>query len=280
MTRSASPRSTSRTPKSGGQKEIRSLSKGLDILFLFQPGRPALSVEDISRELGLPKSSTYRLVATLRKRGFLRKLAGTDSYTLDARLLRFGEIVRASTDLHRVALPHMEELAERTRETVVLVLRSGDRGVVVEKAESAEMTRFIPSVGWSFPLQCGSTGKVLLADLPEDKLEKYLARPLERVTEKTIVDPDELLVELQRVKKAGYAISDEEFVVGTRAVAAPIRDDRGSVVAGLAIAGPAERLSLERIRELVPCVLECAEAISAELGAFGAPELATAGPPR
>jgi len=250
----------------GGQKSVRSLARGLRILSLFVPERPTLSVEEMSRELGLAKSSTYRLVATLRDSGYLTRVPKSDRYTLDTQFLRFGEVVRASTELERAARPYLEHLASTIGETAVLVVRSGDRGVVVETAESTQPIRFIPAAGWSFPLHCGSSGKLLLAHLADRQREQYLGRPLERMTERTIVSPSALDNELATIRRRGSATCDGECMIGVRTAAAPIRDAAGTVVAAVAIAGPAERLTARRQRELIPVLVESAAAISAELG--------------
>lgn len=250
---------------------MRSLARGLQILSLFRPERPSLSVEEISQELDLPKSSVYRLVATLRDSGYLRKLPGADGYTLHLQFLRFGEVVRASAELEQAARPHLVRLTQAAGETALLVIRNGDRGMVVEITESPEPMRVIPSIGWSFPLHCGASGKLLLAELPEAERERYLDRPLEKMTERTIAMRDPLRRELARIRSRGYATCDGECMIGVRTAAAPVRDSRGTAIAAVAIAGPAARLDPARQREALSLILTTADAISAEIG--GAAEL-------
>lgn len=261
-------KATETPERSRGQAQIQSLAKGLEMLSLFRPGRPAMTVEELAREVRIPKSSAYRVVATLRDRGYLRKLPRGEGYGLGAVMLRFGEVVRESSELHRIAPPIMSALAADSLETAIIAIRSGNRGVVTDKAESPEMMRWIPEPGWSFPLHIGATGKVILAWLPAAERRAYIEHPLEQATEHTITDPEALEEELKLVRAAGYAIADEEAMLGGRTVAAPVFEANGVLAASLGIAGPALRLTQERAEELAPMVMERARLLSEALGAF------------
>ena len=250
-----------------GQAQVQSLVKGLELLALYRPGRAVLTVSEMSRELDAPQSSVYRFVATLRDQGYLRKLPGGEGYALNTEVLRFGDIVRESSELQRLAPPVMRSLVAATGETVFLSLRSGNRGVVIDKVESSEMMRIIPAVGWSFPLHAGSTGKVLLAWEPEDYRSEYLQNNLEQATDNTIIDPESLERELAAVRKTGFALADEEYMVGGRTVAAPVFDAPEQIAASIGIAAPAIRLTHEDAHSLAPIVVEHAQRLSAELGA-------------
>lgn len=250
------------TTRQRGQAQIQSLAKGLEMLSLFRADRPSMTVEELAAGVGIPKSSAYRVVATLRDRGYLRKLPRGEGYSLGALTIRFGEVVRESSMLHRVAPPIMQALAAESRETAIIAIKSGDRGIVTDKADSPEMMRWIPERGWSFPLHVGATGKVILAWLTAAERRAYLAKPLERATDTTIVDPDALEEELAQVRRDGYAIMDEEAMVGGRAVAAPVFDKSGKLTASLGIAGPALRLTLDRAHELAPVVVSYATRLS------------------
>jgi IclR family acetate operon transcriptional repressor len=252
-----------------GQAQIQSLAKGLEMLALFRPGRPSLTVEELAREVNIPKSSAYRVVATLRDRGYLRKLPRGQGYALGAVMIRFGEVVRESSEIHQAAPPIMSALAAASRETAIVAVRSGDRGIVTDKADSPEMMRWIPEPGWSFPLHIGATGKIILAWMTPAERRAYLAQPLEQATERTLTDPAALEEELAHVREAGWAVADEEAMLGGRTVAAPVFDAHGTVVASLGIAGPSLRLTLERAEELAPMVMDHARRLSEALGATG-----------
>lgn len=248
---------------------MQTLAKGLEILALFRPDRHTLTVEQIAAELDLPKSSTYRLVRTLRQTGYLRK-SGRDGYTLDTRLLRFGEVVRATSRVHDLAQPYMEELVRASQESAALVLRSGDRASVVAKVDSPQTIKLLPETGWSYPLHAGAAGKVFLANMPRAELRRYLARPLEHVTEQTVVEPEPLEAQLEQIRSDGYAVIEEELIPGGVSLAAPVLDADGTVAACLSVAGPRARFTIEAAIAVAPAMRDCAQRMSAELGA--APE--------
>ncbi len=250
-----------------GQKEIKSLGKAIEILFAFTRERPSLTVEQISRELGFPQSTTYRLIATLRDKGVVRQKPGTDSYMLGARLLQFGDIIRLSLDLRHTALPFMQQAVRGSRETVVLVVPTDNQATYLEMIESPEPMRVIPGDGMSFPLHCGATRRTLLAHMGADFQERYLRGSMLRYTTGTIVDKAALREDLAQIVRRGYAIGNQEIYAGARSLAAPVRDAADQVVASVGIVGPAQRLTDARLQKLLPCLLECAEGISRALGA-------------
>jgi IclR family KDG regulon transcriptional repressor len=252
---------------SSGQKEIKSLAKALEILFSFTRERPSLTVGEISRELGFPPSTTYRLVATLRDKGLVQQKPGTDSYMLGVRLLQLGDVIRLSLDLRHVALPFMQRLVQTSRETVVLVAATDSQATYLEMIESPEPMRVIPSDGMSFPLHCGATRRTLLAHMDPESKERYMKGRLRRYTPGTIVDKAELREDLERIIARGYAIGNQEIYSGARSLAAPVRDAGDRVVASIGIVGPMQRLTDERISKLLPSLLGCAEDISRALGA-------------
>jgi IclR family KDG regulon transcriptional repressor len=252
---------------STGQKEIKSLAKALEILFSFTRERPSLTIGEISRELGFPPSTTYRLVATLRDKGLVQQKPGTDSYMLGVRLLQLGDVIRLSLDLRHAALPYMQRLVQTSRETVVLVAATDSQATYLEMIESPEPMRVIPSDGMSFPLHCGATRRTLLAHMEPEAQERYMKGRLKRYTPGTIVDKAELREDLERILERGYAIGNQEIYSGARSLAAPIRDAGDRVVASIGIVGPMQRLTDERISKLLPSLLGCAEDISRALGA-------------
>lgn len=250
-----------------GQKKVKSLGKAIDILFAFTRERPALTVDEVSRELGFPHSTTYRLFATLRDKGALQQKPGTDSYVLGARLLQLADVIRLSLDLRGLALPWMQQLVDSSRETVVLVVPTDGQATYIEMIPSPEPMRVIPSDGMSFPLHCGGTRRILLAHMEEEARELYLRGRLRSYTRGTIVDKAELRADLARIAARGYAIGNQEIYDGARSLAAPVRDAGARVIASIGIVGPAHRLTDERIERLLPSLLRCARHISVSLGA-------------
>lgn len=254
-------------PAASGQKAIKSLGKAIDVIFAFTRERPSLTVEEISRVLGFPRSSTYRLIATLREKGVVRQKAGSGSYMLGTRLLQLGDVIRLSLDLRHTALPFMQKLVGISRETVVLVVPTDSQATYLEMLESPEPMRVIPSDGMSFPLHCGSTRRILLAFMSPEFQESYLRGRLRRFSAGTLVDKTALRSDLAQIRKRGYATSNQEIYAGARSLAVPVRDAADRVIASLGIVGPVQRLTDPRLEKLLPSLLECAEGISIALGA-------------
>lgn len=242
----------------------QSLAHGLNILLLYDASAPLLTVAEISKRLGYSQSKAYRLVRTLTQYDFLQEENGTARYTLGLNALRLGLLAKNQFNLARLAKPFMQELSGRTRETVLLTSIQGTRGVVLERVESEEPVRFsVFQPGVTFPLHCGASSKILMAFLPEEEWDYIITKEgLKRYTSNTIVDPELLKTHLRQIRKRGVAFSDQEVERDVRAVAAPILDLNGDLIAGLSIAGPAYRISKRRATELSKLVSAYAQQIS------------------
>jgi DNA-binding IclR family transcriptional regulator len=213
----------------------------LDVLLLFQETWPELTAEEICELIDAPRSTTYRYIRILREKGFLEKSA-TRGYRLGPRLLQLGRIARSRRDISDIALPVMEDIARQTRETVLLTRLFGDSAVCVERIEGPQTVRISFEIGQVQPLHGGASSKILLAFVDEDKWDQHLTSELERFTEYTITEPEELKEQLRQIRRQGYCDSESEVDLGARAVAVPIKDTRGRVVAGLSTAGPVFRM--------------------------------------
>jgi DNA-binding IclR family transcriptional regulator len=225
-----------------------------------------LGVTELGRLLDVHKATASRLVTTLAQRGLLERDRVSEKYRLGFGLIRLAGAAMAGLDLVRTAHPILDDLAERTRETVNLGVLSGDAVVYVDQISG---TRAIVSVSWvgrRTPLHCTSNGKVLLANLPAAERDRLLERPLERLTPTTIVDVDALLAQLGEVRLRGYAQTLEELEEGLNAVAAPVRQADGEVIAALSVSGPAFRMRPLDLPRIARLTVEAANAVSRRLG--------------
>jgi IclR family transcriptional regulator, KDG regulon repressor len=233
-----------------------------------------LGVSDVAREHRLTKSTAFRVLSTLRKTGHLQQDAETGRYRLGLRLLDLGQRVAAGLDVRRVAAPTMYELAQRSRGSVFLAMLLDAAVINVAQVESPDPVRVVmdgPQLG-RLPHTI-ATGKVLLAHMgPSARAAAIAGLELRPLTPRTIVDRDQIEPELERVRKQGYAVNDQEQVMSVRGVAAPIRDHRGQVVAALSVAAPAVRLTQEQVPRYAEWACAAAEEISGNLGAPGAYE--------
>lgn len=254
--------------KSNERYFLEGFERVVRVLEVLRRGGKPLRLSHISSLVDLPTTSTYRIMRTLEQLEFIVRDVDTRRYWLGPRLLDFGLAVLNSLEPRHVALPYMEHLAELTGETVNFSFLIGSRAILAEVVEGTHVLAVRRRVGHSFPPHVSSVGKVLLADLTEDKVRRLLGEgPLEALTEKTKTSIADLLKELEMVRQVGYAMNDEESTTGLRAVGAPVRDMRGRVVAALSVIGPTMRVSDDRLSMEWPhLVVSTAEAISRALG--------------
>jgi IclR family KDG regulon transcriptional repressor len=241
-----------------------SLLNGLKILLLYNNSTPSLAVAEISKKLGYSKSKAYRLIKSLVDCNFLQKKLGTKEYGLGVNSLRLGLIAQQNVKFFEIVRPLMEELSRLTKESVSLAARDRTKIILLEKVESDEPVRHsLASFGEVQPLTSGASSKVLLAYCDEEEWDQIISREgLRRYTPFTITSANQLKKQLREIRKKGYALSDREQIADVRAVAAPIRDINGQVVAALGITGPAYRINKKRVREFAELVVQYADKIS------------------
>lgn len=247
--------------------EVQSLQRAIAILRVFTVDSPELGVTEISQRVGLHKSTTFRLLNTLAVEGLIAQDPDSGRYRLGLGLLELAGGVTVYNDTRRVARRHMRTLAEKIGATVSLAILEGDASINLEQA--MPRGRSVVKTDWTgrrLPLHATSTGKALLAWLDPDAVAPALQQPLEIYTPHTIASVEALEAELNTSREAGYAIEHAEYETGLNAIAAPVRDHTGKVIAALSASGPSYHLTPERFEEVAKEVISAARAISAELG--------------
>jgi DNA-binding IclR family transcriptional regulator len=252
--------------KQSSASSIQSVQRAAAILQCFTRTDTELGVTTISRELGLHKSTISRLLSTLQQEGFVEQNPETGKYRLGMALVTLAGIVLERIDLREVARPYLAELAEQTQETVNVVVLSDNECMNVGGAASPSPIQYIGRIGRRTPLHCTSAGKVLLAYLPPEERAEILPARLARYTDQTIVDRQALDRLLKQVRRQGYAVTHGEHQAGLSAVAGPIYDHTGQVVASVVVSGPTYRIGPEEVTRLVEAVQETAREISTQLG--------------
>ncbi|MBI4561676.1 MAG: IclR family transcriptional regulator [Candidatus Rokubacteria bacterium] len=248
---------------------LKSLRKAMRILECFSLQKPRLSLTDIARKVGLPLSTTHRILATLRDVGIVEQGGNRDVYRLGLKLFELGSMVLANMEVHREALPFIEELSRESGETVHLGVFDGSQVVSIEKMDSPHGLASQVTIGKGAPAYCTAVGKALLAFQSDAVVNQICRKGLTPNTPQTNTDPALLRKELQRVRTSGYAVDDREHQPDVRCVAAPIRDHSGNVIASMSVSGPATRISKERIPALAVRVKAVAAKLSARLGYSG-----------
>jgi IclR family KDG regulon transcriptional repressor len=249
---------------------LSSVRNAARVLRAFTHADQELGVTELSRRLGLGKSTTHRLVATLEAERLLEQDSRTGKYRLGLALYELGTTVTEHVDLHQAALPVLTTLRHRTGEMVHVAVLDGLEAVYVERLESLYMLPVFRRVGHRLPAHWTSSGKVLLAALPRAELQRRLqGAALEGRTDRTITDHKALIAELDQVAAQGWASNVEEGELGVTSVGAPLRGADGKVMAAVTIVGSSERITTESIRRYRAAVTEAAAVISGRLGYRG-----------
>jgi DNA-binding IclR family transcriptional regulator len=248
---------------------VRSVDRAAALLLALGESQGEAGVTELARRLGLHKSTASRLLATLQKRGLVEQDEETGKYRLGLVIIRLAERAERTLDLRGIAMPELERLARLTHETTGLGILDGDSLLTVAQADGPNLIAVGDWTGRSTPLQCVASGKVLLSSVAEREVLRIVRRGLVSYTERTITELEPLLEELARIRRRGYATALGEFEMGLNAVAAPVHDARGNVIAAVDIWGPAFRLTPRRIPELAAQAREAAAAISVRLGGTG-----------
>lgn len=246
------------------QNKNKTLVKSMDLLQLFIT-HPTLSLNDMVKLSSIPKTSVHRMIGSLVEMGFLTR-SEDGQYSLGLSFLQFGQLVADRLDIRQVALPLMKELRDDVGEAVNLIMKDGKEAIYIEKVDTNHPVRLYTKIGRRSPLYAGDS-RILLAFLPDQEMEQYLRETeLVPIGLGTITDKNQLRHILLKSREDGYTISRSELENYTSALAAPIFDHRGQVIAGLSIAGPDVRFQNERLPELKVKVMGASEEISRKLG--------------
>ena len=246
---------------------VQSVDRALSVLEILAAQGEA-GVTEVAAELGVHKSTAFRLVAVLESRGFVEQLADRGKYRLGFGLVRLAGAVAAQLDIAQEGRPICEALAAEVEETVNIAILDSDRAVNVSQVRGPAALSTHNWVGQATPLHATSSGKVLLAHAPEAVRKGALSRELQRFTPATITDPEVLRQHLEQVVEQGWGATVEEYEVGLSAVAAPVLGADGAVIAALSVSGPSFRMESESFPRLARRVIECADELSRRLGFF------------
>lgn len=262
-----------RTPSTGGKRQdalfVGSLEKGLRVLYAFRQAGASLGLREIAEETGLHVSAAQRFTHTLHRLGYLAKDKRTKRYRLAPKLLDFSFTYLRADGLAECATPHMIELAEQCDETINLSQLEGTDTICISRMPRRGIRSPSGVVGARRPAFCTSSGRAMLASLPEHEAVRLIEESdRTALTPKTVTGRDEILDRLAHVRSTGFGIVEEEFVIGEISIAAPILDYSGRPAGAVNIPVPSARWSTEAVCErLAPLVIQTARAISRTKGA-------------
>jgi len=255
------------TADSGTRPAFQVLERTFGILEVFTESRPEWGTSDIARELGLPVPTVHRILAALKRLGYVAQHRETRRFRLGLAALSLGERARAVAGLRPVALGPLRQLSGATGETALLTVLTPerDRSVCLERVETPQPLRLSVQPGNQLPLHAGASQKALLAFMPDDEIGRLIARPLQRLCHATITDAGALRRELDAIRARGWAGSYEETNVGVWGIAVPVLSE-ADVICAVGIAGPSARLTVDRVRRDVRLVHQAGAAIGTALG--------------
>lgn len=248
-------------------QRILVIGKAFCLLRTFDYEKPELSLAELAKKNGLNPVTAYRILQTLVDENILIQNPDNSNYRLGYGLVKLGDIAKSNSSLLKTAHPHLEKLTKLYGETSLLD--------VLDKNQRIKTILIVPSTfrlgtnpNFEEPLNphCTATGKVHLAHLPQKQLQQYIDSGLEASTTNTITDPERLVEELEKIRASGYALNLEEQEIGFIAIGAPVYDLRGQLIGAVTLGGPANRMTEQKLPEIIASVKESANAISNELG--------------
>ncbi|MEW6264516.1 MAG: IclR family transcriptional regulator [Thermodesulfobacteriota bacterium] len=246
--------------------KFNTLAKAIEIFDLFLDKRDSLDVYEIAKSLHMPKSTAYAYLAFLKDNRFLDAADKPGKYKLGLRFLDYASIIRNQLDLTSVALPHMRELSKLLRSTIILTVHRGEYSYIVGKVEHDVGLVYIRNIGDRMPLYSGASSKIHLAYMKDSEIDQYLRNTeLKKLSKHTITSRDKLIEDLRKIRRLGYAFSNQEIDIGVCGAAAPILNGEGGVVASICVVGPVNKINKKNLETIAGAVINCARAVSREM---------------
>lgn len=250
---------------------IQSLGRAFAILEEVARHREGISLADLSKRVGLHNSTAFHLAKTLVSLGYVRQEKETKRYRIGRPLFALAASCLDEIEMVNVARPILEDLSRETGESAHFAVRMGDAVVVIARTSGPGAFQLTDRVGVVRPAHCTALGKIILASLRPDQLDRFLKRvKLKPSTEKSITEVRVLLREIENVRRSGIAFDDGEFNLEVRCVAVAVKDFTGQTIGTLGISGPVWRLSIEALQSRARILQAAADRLSDEFGAKGA----------
>jgi DNA-binding IclR family transcriptional regulator len=249
---------------------VQSLGRAFAILEEVARHRDGIGLAELSKTVGLHNSTTFHLAKTMVSLGYIRQERDSKRYRVGRPLFALAASSLDEIEMVNLATPILEELARSTGESSHFAVRMGDAVVVIARTSGPGAFQLADRVGVVRPAHCTALGKVILAALRPDQLERFLERlDLKPSTERSITEIPALKREIDEVRRAGIAFDDGEFNAEVRCVAVPVKDFTGQIIGALGISGPVWRLSIQALQSRARSVQSAADQLSAEFGAHG-----------
>lgn len=236
-------------------ESIRAVERALDVLLCFTSQTPELTMTQIAEQVGINKSTVHRLLVTLEGKRFVERDPLTGIYRPGIRFLQVAYLTLVRNDLRNLAAPYMNHLCELQRENINLTILDDIDVIYLHVVESTQRVKLAAAPGQRLPAFCTASGKAILAFIPEENVKRIIERGTPKYTQRTLTSPQELFEDIRLIRERGFAIAEQEFEDGINAIAAPIFNRNQQPIASLSVAGPAYRLTRERLLAISPILL-------------------------
>lgn len=247
-------------------KSVPAIEKAMTVLEQLAASQNGLALAELTRELNLPKSSTYGILLTLERLGYLHRNESTGRYMFGLKILSLANMAMYGLNLRKISSPHITELMRTTKLTVHMSIREQNEAVIIDKAESLYTPKVETWVGKRMGIHCTAAGKALISDWTDELIDRLFRFGLPRYNDNTIISPSKLKKELEQVRAKGYSVDAEEETIGSRCIGAPIRDQTGNVIAAVSVAGYKQQIHHATFQDLIGHVKAAAASISKEMG--------------
>ena len=239
-----------------------SVKKAFAILNAIASSRQGFGVSELAKKLKMAKSTVHGMTSALEELGAVMRHPRTKKYKLGFTLLEIGRSAYSQIDLKTAARPVTVDLMEKTRTSIFLGILNGDHVTILDIVEARQDLNITAPVGSSIPLFAGAVGKVFLAFMEQEQADRMIqSKKLPRFTDKSISDPQRYRRELEQVREQGYAVDDEEYIMGVRAVASPLME-LGQLQSAIWAVGFKTSLDDERMQALAEDTCQAAKTIS------------------
>jgi IclR family transcriptional regulator, KDG regulon repressor len=246
---------------------MKTVKKALDILEVFLNGEKEVSISELAELTGQNVSTIHGILQELLQKGYIIQKTKRGKYSLGLKFLHFSGTINKIMSIEDIINPFVVALNHKIDETVNIAILSGRSAINIAIIHSSHIMPIVTKEKIGTPLYCTGVGKILLAGMTSAELSKYFrTEKIKAYTNKTIVDPENLKKQIQLIKLEGFAIDDEEYEVGVRNIAAPVKDFSGKTAAAIGVLAPSLRLTKTRIREITPLIKACSSNISEALG--------------
>jgi DNA-binding IclR family transcriptional regulator len=252
--------------KADGPYQLNSLDRAVSVLEVLGGSDTPLSLAEICEQMGLHKSTAHRSLMVLERCGLIERTP-EKRFRLGLRLYELGNRAVEQVDMRTGVYPHLRRLSAQVGETIHLGVLQKTSVVYLDKVEPNRRVCMSSKTGSSNPVYCTSLGKAMLAFQPQEAIYKIVTKiRFVRYTPKTLYTMDSLLKGLERIRRRGYAIDDEEIELGVRCVGAPIFNEDQQAIAAVSVSGPTSRITVQRVPAIAEHLLVCSREISAALG--------------